>query len=145
VFPIPQDIMTEPEEFTSLKGATIPRKISVDYISFSAHVDYSQNSDFIEQVKAQHVVRGCVKSSSFHSLSHFPRKGSRSRRTERHGATTSRNDVTLQGQGRGCQDSHTKKSRDLVPVLSWRASCKGKHIVYEITVTSSLTRNFRRL
>ena len=49
--------MNEPEEFTSLKGATIPRKISVDYISFSAHVDYPQNSDFIEQVKAQHVVR----------------------------------------------------------------------------------------
>jgi len=51
-----QDILNEPEEFTSLKGTTIPRKISVDYISFSAHVDYSQNSEFIEQVKAQHVV-----------------------------------------------------------------------------------------
>lgn len=48
--------MTEPEEIISLKGHTIPRKISVDYISFSAHVDYSQNSEFIEQVKAQHVV-----------------------------------------------------------------------------------------
>lgn len=51
-----QDIMNEPETITSLKGHSIPRKISVDYISFSAHVDYSQNSDFIEQVKAQHVV-----------------------------------------------------------------------------------------
>lgn len=49
--------MTEPEDFTSLKGTTIPRKISVEYISFSAHVDYSQNSEFIESVKAQHVVR----------------------------------------------------------------------------------------
>lgn len=49
--------MTEPEEFTSLKGTTIPRKISVDYVSFSAHVDYSQNSEFIELAKAQHVVR----------------------------------------------------------------------------------------
>lgn len=48
--------MTEPEEFTSLKGATIPRRISVDEISFSAHVDYAQNAEFIEQVKAQHVV-----------------------------------------------------------------------------------------
>ncbi|KAF9010685.1 beta-lactamase-like protein [Cyathus striatus] len=51
-----RDVMSEPEEFTTLKGNTIPRKISVDYISFSAHVDYSQNSEFIEQVKAQHVV-----------------------------------------------------------------------------------------
>ncbi|KAG6865517.1 endoribonuclease ysh1 [Blastosporella zonata] len=51
-----RDIMTEPEDFVGLKGNTIPRKISVDYISFSAHVDYSQNSEFIEAVKAQHVV-----------------------------------------------------------------------------------------
>ncbi|XP_006460662.1 hypothetical protein AGABI2DRAFT_203789 [Agaricus bisporus var. bisporus H97] len=51
-----RDIMTEPEEFTTLKGATIPRRISVDEISFSAHVDYAQNSEFIEQVRAQHVV-----------------------------------------------------------------------------------------
>ncbi|KAG2129736.1 beta-lactamase-like protein [Suillus clintonianus] len=51
-----RDIMTEPDEIVGLKGNTIPRKISVDYLSFSAHVDYSQNSEFIELVKAQHVV-----------------------------------------------------------------------------------------
>ncbi|KAH6897627.1 mRNA 3'-end-processing protein YSH1 [Coprinopsis sp. MPI-PUGE-AT-0042] len=51
-----RDIMTEPEDFTGLKGNTIPRKISVDYISFSAHVDYAQNSEFIQAVRAQHVV-----------------------------------------------------------------------------------------
>ncbi|KAF5348747.1 hypothetical protein D9758_006830 [Tetrapyrgos nigripes] len=51
-----RDIMTEPDEFESMKGGMIPRKISVDYISFSAHVDFSQNSEFIELVKAQHVV-----------------------------------------------------------------------------------------
>ncbi|KAG6829484.1 endoribonuclease ysh1 [Tricholoma furcatifolium] len=51
-----RDIMNEPEDFVGLKGNTIQRKISVDYISFSAHVDYSQNSEFIETVKAQHVV-----------------------------------------------------------------------------------------
>ncbi|KAF8893375.1 Metallo-hydrolase/oxidoreductase [Infundibulicybe gibba] len=44
-----RDIMTEPEDFVSLKGVTIPRKISCP-------VDYSQNSEFIELVKAQHVV-----------------------------------------------------------------------------------------
>ena len=52
-----QDVMNEPEEVMSQKGNPIQRKISVDYISFSAHVDYSQNSEFIELVKAQHVVR----------------------------------------------------------------------------------------
>jgi len=57
--------MTEPDEVMSQKGNPIQRKISVDYISFSAHVDYSQNSEFIELVKAQHVVRLlCLSSAS---------------------------------------------------------------------------------
>jgi len=43
--------MNEPDEFESVKGGMIPRKISVDYISFSAHVDFSQNSEFIELAK----------------------------------------------------------------------------------------------
>ncbi|KIJ49699.1 hypothetical protein M422DRAFT_160678 [Sphaerobolus stellatus SS14] len=51
-----RDIMNEPEEIMSLKGNPIPRRLSVDYISFSAHVDYAQNSEFIELVKAQHVI-----------------------------------------------------------------------------------------
>ena len=57
--------MNEPEEVIGLKGNSIQRKISVDYISFSAHVDYSQNSEFIEMVKAQHVVRLFISSSPF--------------------------------------------------------------------------------
>ena len=38
----------------------IPRRLSVNYISFSAHVDYTQNADFIDQVKAQHIVSGFI-------------------------------------------------------------------------------------
>jgi hypothetical protein len=49
--------MNEPEEITGMKGNTIPRKMSVDYISFSAHVDYSQNSEFIDLIKAPQIVR----------------------------------------------------------------------------------------
>jgi cleavage and polyadenylation specificity factor subunit 3 len=48
--------MTEPSEITSLSGTRIPLRMSVDYISFSAHVDYTQNSQFIEEVKSPHVV-----------------------------------------------------------------------------------------
>ncbi|KAH0827490.1 beta-lactamase-like protein [Lanmaoa asiatica] len=66
-----RDIMTEPEEVISLKGHSIPRKISVDYISFSAHVDYSQNSEFIEQVKAQHVVSSDHKYPRHRFSEHF--------------------------------------------------------------------------
>ncbi|KAI0330167.1 mRNA 3'-end-processing protein YSH1 [Cubamyces sp. BRFM 1775] len=51
-----REILTEPEEINTVKGNTIPRKLSVDYISFSAHVDYSQNSEFMELVKPQHIV-----------------------------------------------------------------------------------------
>ncbi|RIB06583.1 beta-lactamase-like protein [Gigaspora rosea] len=48
--------MTEPPEISSLSGAKIPLNMSVDYISFSAHVDYIQNSKFIDEIKAPHVV-----------------------------------------------------------------------------------------
>ncbi|KAG8874315.1 endoribonuclease ysh1 [Tulasnella sp. 331] len=51
-----RDILTEPEEITGLKGNTIPRRISVRYISFSAHVDYSQNAEFIDLISPQHIV-----------------------------------------------------------------------------------------
>ncbi|KAN0090868.1 Beta-lactamase-like protein [Tylopilus felleus] len=51
-----KSILDEPEEIPSLKGGDIPRKISVDSVSFSAHVDYSQNSAFIERIDAEHVV-----------------------------------------------------------------------------------------
>ncbi|KAG8962026.1 endoribonuclease ysh1 [Tulasnella sp. 419] len=51
-----RDIMNEPEEITGLRGNTIPRRLSVRYISFSAHVDFSQNNEFIDLVGAQHIV-----------------------------------------------------------------------------------------
>ncbi|CAG8745367.1 19679_t:CDS:2, partial [Racocetra fulgida] len=51
-----QHAMTEPPEISTLSGAKIPLNMSVDYISFSAHVDYIQNSKFIDEIKAPHVV-----------------------------------------------------------------------------------------
>ncbi|CAG8444126.1 14348_t:CDS:10 [Ambispora leptoticha] len=48
--------MTEPAEITSITGAKIPRRLSVEYISFSAHVDYTQNSQFIDEVNAPNIV-----------------------------------------------------------------------------------------
>ncbi|CAG8564415.1 6935_t:CDS:10 [Paraglomus brasilianum] len=48
--------MTEPSDITSMSGTKIPLRMSVDSISFSAHVDYTQNSQFIDEVKAPHVV-----------------------------------------------------------------------------------------
>ena len=51
-----RDILSDPDDIVALNGQRIPRRMSVDYISFSAHVDYTQNSRFIDQVKAKHVV-----------------------------------------------------------------------------------------
>lgn len=51
-----RNILTEPDEIIAMNGQKIPRRISVDYISFSAHVDFAQNSRFIDEVKAQHIV-----------------------------------------------------------------------------------------
>ncbi|KAI9476393.1 MAG: beta-lactamase-like protein [Benjaminiella poitrasii] len=48
--------MNEPLDFQAMDGRKIPLKMSVDYISFSAHVDFTQNSKFIDDVKAPHVI-----------------------------------------------------------------------------------------
>ncbi|KAG5683095.1 hypothetical protein PVAND_012398 [Polypedilum vanderplanki] len=49
-------ILSEPEEITTMNGQKLPLNMSVDYISFSAHTDYQQTSEFIRLLKPQHVV-----------------------------------------------------------------------------------------
>ncbi|XP_063703757.1 cleavage and polyadenylation specificity factor 73 [Culicoides brevitarsis] len=49
-------ILSEPEEVTSMSGQKLPLNMSVDYISFSAHTDYQQTSEFIRILAPQHVV-----------------------------------------------------------------------------------------
>lgn len=48
--------MSEPEEITTMSGQKLQLKMSVDYISFSAHTDYQQTSEFIRVLKPPHVV-----------------------------------------------------------------------------------------
>ncbi|XP_025831653.1 cleavage and polyadenylation specificity factor 73 [Agrilus planipennis] len=49
-------ILSEPEEITTMVGQKLPLKMSVDYISFSAHTDYQQTSEFIRILKPPNVV-----------------------------------------------------------------------------------------
>lgn len=49
-------ILSEPEEITTMVGQKLPLKMSVDYISFSAHTDYQQTSEFIRILRPPHVV-----------------------------------------------------------------------------------------
>lgn len=51
-----RNILNEPDDIIGMNGQKIPRRMSVDYISFSAHVDFAQNSRFIDEIKAQHIV-----------------------------------------------------------------------------------------
>ena len=47
-------IMTEPTHITSVGGARLPLRMSVNYISFSAHADYRETSEFIDALKPAH-------------------------------------------------------------------------------------------
>ncbi|XP_063239333.1 cleavage and polyadenylation specificity factor 73 [Bacillus rossius redtenbacheri] len=49
-------VLSEPEEIATASGQKLPLKMSVDYISFSAHTDYQQTSEFVRQLKPPHVV-----------------------------------------------------------------------------------------
>ncbi|EDO39587.1 predicted protein [Nematostella vectensis] len=51
-----KNLMSEPEEVQTMSGQKIPRKCSVDYISFSAHTDFEQTSEFIRILKPPHIV-----------------------------------------------------------------------------------------
>lgn len=53
---VAKTILSEPEEITTMSGQKLPLKMSVDYISFSAHTDYQQTSEFIKILKPPHVV-----------------------------------------------------------------------------------------
>ncbi|CAI8036078.1 Cleavage and polyadenylation specificity factor subunit 3 [Geodia barretti] len=49
-------VLSEPSEIVTLSGQKLPLRMSVDYISFSAHTDYEQTSEFIRILKPPHVV-----------------------------------------------------------------------------------------
>ncbi|XP_031566314.1 cleavage and polyadenylation specificity factor subunit 3-like [Actinia tenebrosa] len=51
-----KNLMSEPEEVTTMTGQKIQRKCSVDYISFSAHTDYEQTSEFIRTLKPPNII-----------------------------------------------------------------------------------------
>ena len=49
-------ILSEPKEITSMKGEQLPVRLTIEYISFSAHVDFAQNSEFIDTLHPPNVV-----------------------------------------------------------------------------------------
>ncbi|KAJ3416498.1 Cleavage and polyadenylation specificity factor subunit 3 [Chytridiales sp. JEL 0842] len=51
-----KQILSQPDEIVAQSGAKLPLRLSVEYISFSAHVDFAQNSQFIEEVASPNLV-----------------------------------------------------------------------------------------
>lgn len=49
-------LLSEPKEIISLKGDQLPVRLTIEYISFSAHVDFVQNSEFIDILHPPNVV-----------------------------------------------------------------------------------------
>ncbi|KAK9469534.1 beta-lactamase-like protein [Lipomyces arxii] len=53
-----KQILSEPSEFPSITGGGIkvPRRLHIEELSFAAHVDYKQNSEFIDIVRAPNII-----------------------------------------------------------------------------------------
>ncbi|KAJ1344668.1 hypothetical protein BSLG_000191 [Batrachochytrium salamandrivorans] len=51
-----KQILSQPNEIPAMNGSKLPLRLTVEYISFSAHVDYRENSEFIEMVGSQNLV-----------------------------------------------------------------------------------------
>ena len=51
-----KQILSEPEEIMTMGGQKLPLRCSVDCISFSAHTDYQQTSEFVRAIKPRHIV-----------------------------------------------------------------------------------------
>lgn len=51
-----KEIMNQPKEVVTMEGRRQPLNCLVDYVSFSAHVDFVQNRSFIQQVSPKHII-----------------------------------------------------------------------------------------
>jgi len=51
-----KEIMNQPKEVVTLEGRRQPMNCLVDYVSFSAHVDFMQNRNFIGMVDPKHII-----------------------------------------------------------------------------------------
>ena len=51
-----KDIMNSPKEVITLEGRRQALNAEVVYVSFSAHVDFMQNRDFIQKVNPKHII-----------------------------------------------------------------------------------------
>lgn len=79
--------MSEPTEITTSSGQVVPLKLSIHYISFSAHSDFQQTSGFLDIMMPPHVVQYILTWTMvvILSLTYYPLADSRSWRCQRNG------------------------------------------------------------
>lgn len=51
-----KSIMMEPEKIESMSGQQLPLNMSIHYVTFSAHADFSETSDFVEVLSPPHII-----------------------------------------------------------------------------------------
>jgi len=51
-----KQILSEPEEIVAMSGQKLPRRCQIEYISFSAHTDYKQTSEFVRALHPPHIM-----------------------------------------------------------------------------------------
>jgi cleavage and polyadenylation specificity factor subunit 3 len=51
-----KQVLSQPQEVTTLGGQRLPLRMSVNYITFAAHVDYQQSREFVLSLKPSHLV-----------------------------------------------------------------------------------------
>ena len=49
-------VLSEPDTITMSSGLSAPLRMSVEYISFSAHSDFAQTSEFVDAMEPPHIV-----------------------------------------------------------------------------------------
>ncbi|KAI6229993.1 hypothetical protein M3Y99_01107700 [Aphelenchoides fujianensis] len=49
-------ITSDPEQIVAIAGHRLPMNLQVSYISFSAHADYKQTSEFVHKLKPAHLI-----------------------------------------------------------------------------------------
>jgi cleavage and polyadenylation specificity factor subunit 3 len=48
--------LSQPDEVVSMSGTKLPLRLTIQYISFSAHVDFKENAAFIEELGAPNLI-----------------------------------------------------------------------------------------
>ena len=51
-----KDVISEPSHIVKLNGLRAPLRMSVEYISFSAHSDFAQTSEFVDALEPPHIL-----------------------------------------------------------------------------------------